>query len=203
MEKEDDENPDLTSIAEGTSQNSADTSRKSENGETNGNIDPTDTADSGTDNPQGSPTDSTETGGQIDPDESVGQKDSAAQNNHEESVIRENTENERFLNSGANVEELQKHKKDCESMAAILLRAALALLSGELSEERFSQLLDASIAREEIMKARAEGEIAGRNAIIEEHLVTPAVRAPDLNGTPIAPSRRAVASIFDLAGLAR
>lgn len=80
---------------------------------------------------------------------------------------------------------------------------ALALLTGDVPEEKFIPLMDAVIAREAIIAARAEGEIAGRNAIIEEQLATPAIAPPDLNGTPIARSRRPATSIFDLAGMAR
>lgn len=80
---------------------------------------------------------------------------------------------------------------------------ALALLTGETPEDRFIPLMDAVIAHEAIIMARAKGEIAGRNAIIEEQLATPAALPPDLNGTPLARSRRHAASIFDLADLAR
>ena len=107
---------------------------------------------------------------------------------------------DRFLNNGAEKGDDTPRR---ESLAVSLLRMALALLTGEVPEEKFIPLMDAVIAREAIIAARAEGEIAGRNAIIEEQLATPAIAPPDLNGTPIARSRRPATSIFDLAGMAR
>lgn len=107
---------------------------------------------------------------------------------------------DRFLNNGAEKGDDTPRR---ESLAVSLLRMALALLTGEVPEEKFIPLMDAVIAREAIIAARSEGEIAGRNAIIEEQLATPAIAPPDLNGTPIARSRRPATSIFDLAGMAR
>lgn len=108
---------------------------------------------------------------------------------------------ERFLNSGAAAGAEMTEKR--ERLAVSLLRMALSLLTGEVPEDRFVSLMDATLAHEAVADARAEGEIAGRNAVIEERLVTPPAGAPDLGGTPIARSRRRAASIFDLADLAR
>ena len=108
---------------------------------------------------------------------------------------------ERFLNSGAADGTEMAGKR--ERLAVSLLRMALSLLNGEMPEDRFVSLMDATLAHEAVADARAEGEIAGRNAVIEERLVTPPAGAPDLGGTPIARSRRRAASIFDLADLAR
>lgn len=111
---------------------------------------------------------------------------------------------ERFLTSGAtaalSAEALAGRR---EALAVSLLAMALELLTGRLPGKELIPLMDAVLAREAIMKARAEGEIAGRNAVIEEQLVAPPVGAPDLNGAPIARSRRQAASIFDLADMAR
>lgn len=109
---------------------------------------------------------------------------------------------ERFLTSATSTDGT-KEERQRESLATSLIRAALSLLTGEIPEDSFIPLMEAAIAREAIQAARAEGEIAGRNAVIEEQLITPPVGAPDLNGTPIAQSRRPATSIFDLADLAR
>ncbi|MDE6272368.1 MAG: hypothetical protein K2M31_05110 [Muribaculaceae bacterium] len=85
---------------------------------------------------------------------------------------------------------------------ASLLSLALKLLSGELPEERLLHLMDAAKALEAIEEARKEGEVAGRNAVIEERLRPVEIGAPDLNGAP-APNRPRKASIFDLARDAR
>ncbi|MDE6010423.1 MAG: hypothetical protein K2F87_03115, partial [Muribaculaceae bacterium] len=108
---------------------------------------------------------------------------------------------ERFLNSGTSATESGIKRR--ESLATSLLRAALALLTGDMPDDSFIPLMEASLAREAVIRARTEGEIAGRNAVIEERLVTPPAGAPDLTGTPVASSRRPAASIFDLAELAR
>lgn len=121
----------------------------------------------------------------------------------DEDPDREPPFKERFLNSGVSGEgaDALAHRK--ESLAVSLLKMALRLLTGEIPDEKFIPLMDATLAHEAILAARAEGEIAGRNAVIEEYLATPPVGAPDLNGTPIAGSRRRASSIFDLAELAR
>ena len=140
----------------------------------------------------------------------------------------------RFLSkgaaSGASVAIDGKNRR--ESLAAILLRLALSLLSGDTPADTLIPLMDAALANERLLKlqttleqerkaaaerlseasaeaakriseARAEGELAGRNALIEEQLLPPPIGAPDLNASPMAQSRRRTASIFDLAGLAR
>ncbi len=85
-----------------------------------------------------------------------------------------------------------------EKMVNSLLALALKLLSGEMPEERLANLMNAASAVEAIEQARKEGEIAGRNAVIDERLVAPEVGAPDLIGSP-APNRNRKTSIFDLA----
>lgn len=111
----------------------------------------------------------------------------------------------RFLSSSAStgIPAEKQREKESERLAISLLRMAISLLTGEVPEDKFIPLMDATLAREAITAARAEGEIAGRNAVIEEQLVTPPAGAPDLSGTPIARGRRPAASIFDLADLAR
>lgn len=83
-----------------------------------------------------------------------------------------------------------------------LINIVSKLLSGEIPEAEFEKLLDAAYAHEAIIKAREEGEIAGRNAIIEEKLRPVKTGAPDLTGSP-APKQNRAASIFDLARNAR
>lgn len=90
-----------------------------------------------------------------------------------------------------------------EALAMSLLAMAIELLAGRVPGKALIPLMDAVLAREAVAKARKEGEIAGRNALIEEQLMSPPVGAPDLNGAPIARSRRQAASIFDLADMAR
>ncbi|GEM_PF-3218385 len=111
---------------------------------------------------------------------------------------------QRFLTSGASVtlgsEALAGRR---EALAMSLLAMAIELLAGRVPGKALIPLMDAVLAREAVAKARKEGEIAGRNALIEEQLMSPPVGAPDLNGAPIARSRRQAASIFDLADMAR
>ncbi len=111
---------------------------------------------------------------------------------------------QRFLTSGAAVtlsaEALAGRR---EALAMSLLAMAIELLAGRVPGKALIPLMDAVLAREAVAKARKEGEIAGRNALIEEQLMSPPVGAPDLNGAPIARSRRQAASIFDLADMAR
>ncbi|MBD5370501.1 MAG: hypothetical protein HDR80_05040 [Bacteroides sp.] len=78
-----------------------------------------------------------------------------------------------------------------------LLKAALAVLDGTMTPGTLTRLTCAATAAEAIEEARREGELAGRNAIIEERLETAPPGIPDLNGSP-APRRRS-ASIFDIA----
>ena len=87
------------------------------------------------------------------------------------------------------------------SLATKLLRLASSLIAGDTTPDDLLSLLDAAKAYEEIQRARHEGEIAGRNAIIEEKLAPAPIGVPDLNG---APARNTPpASIFDLAKSAR
>ncbi|MDE5662500.1 MAG: hypothetical protein K2I37_00490 [Muribaculaceae bacterium] len=110
---------------------------------------------------------------------------------------------ERFLTSGGVPLTPEGLLERRENLAVILLGLVMGLLTGRLPADRFIPLMDAAKAYEAIKVARAEGEIAGRNAVIEEQLVAPPVGAPDLAGTPIARSRRSATSIFDLAEMAR
>lgn len=87
-------------------------------------------------------------------------------------------------------------------MAAKLLRLASAILSGEIPEEDLLPLMDAANAREAIENARREGEVAGRNALIEERLKPADPGIPNLCGAaPVGKGR--AASIFDIAAEAR
>lgn len=87
------------------------------------------------------------------------------------------------------------------SLAASFILAAAKILSGEASEEDYLNLKDMIAAREAVANAFAEGELKGRNTIIEEELVEiPSV--PDLGGAPLSPARSGN-SIFDLASLAK
>lgn len=88
------------------------------------------------------------------------------------------------------------------SMAAKLLRLASAILSGEIPEEDLLPLMDAANAREAIENARREGEVAGRNALIEERLKPADPGIPNLCGAAPAGKGRP-ASIFDIAAGAR
>lgn len=108
---------------------------------------------------------------------------------------------ERFLSAPSG--ETRDAAEEKERLAVSLLKMALTLLTDRIPDDRFIPLMNATLAYEAIKAAREEGEIAGRNAVIEERLVTPPVGAPDLSGTPIARSRRPVTSIFDLANEAK
>lgn len=83
-----------------------------------------------------------------------------------------------------------------------LLKLATSIIAGETSEEELRRLLDAASAAEAIEKARMEGEIAGRNAAIEERMIQSPAGPPDLSGTPDL-SHRSASSIFDLARTAK
>ena len=85
-----------------------------------------------------------------------------------------------------------------------VLRLASALLSGETLPDDLLPIMTAAGARAAIEAARAEGELAGRNAQIEEKLALPDdIGAPDLVGQPAPAARRPASSIFDLADMAR
>lgn len=141
--------------------------------------------------------------GEGDPSGSDGKEDSSPKPDNQDNPVGKEF-GERFLTSGGTASlsaEVLAGRR--EALAVSLLSMALELLTGRMPGKEFIPLMDAVLAREAIVKARAEGEIAGRNAVIEEQLVAPPVGAPDLNGAPIARSRRQAASIFDLADLAR
>lgn len=217
MEKKDDENPDYTPLPEGADDTAADSGQGHEGSDSPAPADPADqgtspdTTGSGNEGAAGENEDGGNSEGGEGGEKGNGESGNPGSLNSDDPDDSTDTDNadkskdsgpapfeDRFLNSGASGQQLKR-----ESLAVSLLRMALALLTGEVPEEHFIPLMDAVIAREEILKARAEGEIAGRNAIIEEQLVAPPVGAPDLNGTPIARSRRQASSIFDLASLAR
>lgn len=91
--------------------------------------------------------------------------------------------------------------QESPSLIASLLTLAADLLAGKTPENELRNLLDAAKAREEILRARAEGEIAGRNAAIEERLRPAPATTPNLCGAPAAKRRQS--SIFDIAAEAR
>lgn len=93
--------------------------------------------------------------------------------------------------------------EEAEGMALRLVKAAMGILTGEVSSDEVADLMEAARAREAIAEAYAAGEIAGRNAAIEERYVEPEEIVPDLCGSPISASRRPGNSIFDLAAEAR
>lgn len=72
-----------------------------------------------------------------------------------------------------------------------------AEISAEISAEICAEI------HREIAAARAEGELAGRNAQITERLEVPPVDVPDLHGAPLASGFRTRKSIFDIAADAR
>ncbi len=94
-----------------------------------------------------------------------------------------------------------EQSQESPSLIASLLTLAADLLAGKTPENELRNLLDAAKAREEILRARAEGEIAGRNAAIEERLRPAAATTPNLCGAPAAKRRQS--SIFDIAAEAR
>lgn len=91
--------------------------------------------------------------------------------------------------------------QESPSLIASLLTLAADLLAGKTPENELRNLLDAAKAREEILRARAEGEIAGRNAAIEERLRPAPATTPNLCGAPA--TKRRQSSIFDIAAEAR
>ena len=91
----------------------------------------------------------------------------------------------------------ETNKPDSVGMARKLMILASALIAGETLPEDLLPLLDAAVAHYEIQRARQEGELAGRNALIEERMAPAPIGVPDLNGAPTRSS--SPASIFDLA----
>lgn len=89
---------------------------------------------------------------------------------------------------------------------ALLFSIVADMANGVITPASAETLLHAVSFPREVETARREGEIAGRNARIEEQLRTP-VRSdavPSLQGSrSAAPPRPRTQSIFDLAGQAR
>ena len=124
-----------------------------------------------------------------------------------ESASEEKTASEEESDSEGNIEPEDEPagepaEEEPEKLALKLVKVALALLSGEASEEELLPLLDLAEAREAIERARAEGELVGRNAAIEERYAEPEDILPDLGGAAPGKARQAE-SIFDLARSAR
>lgn len=90
---------------------------------------------------------------------------------------------------------------DPKVLISRLLSICLSLLEGKTLPDDLLNLLDAAKAHDEIQRARQEGEIAGRNALIEERMAPKSIGVPDLNGAPCRSS--APTSIFDLARSAK
>lgn len=93
--------------------------------------------------------------------------------------------------------------EDRESLALRMVRLAVGLLAGEFDEKELLTLSSIADARGAIEKAYSEGEIAGRNAVIEEKLREEPAGVPDLCGSPFPSTHRSDRSIFDLAEAAR
>lgn len=92
-----------------------------------------------------------------------------------------------------------------DPLKLLLTRMLPELSSGNLSEETRQLLSRALSYDEDILRARAEGELAGRNAAIEEHLLA----GDDSDGVPHPGCGQGASqsaqhlSIFDLARGAR
>lgn len=92
-----------------------------------------------------------------------------------------------------------------DPLKPLLTRLLPELSSGNLSEETRQLLSRALSYDEDILRARAEGELAGRNAAIEEHLLA----GDDSDGVPHPGCGQGASqsaqhlSIFDLARGAR
>lgn len=87
-----------------------------------------------------------------------------------------------------------------------LLRVAADAAKGIISTEGISLLVKASEYDDAIAKARAEGEVAGRNSNIKEQLRDDKKKSdgvPALGGTSAGSGSAHPATIFDLAGFAR
>lgn len=122
--------------------------------------------------------------------------------NSENSEISESSEPENPAEAAEEAAEAAEAPAEQTPFVARLIEAAAKILMGTAAEGDYQDLADMVNAREAIEKAYAEGELKGRNAVIEESLVEiPAV--PDLGGSPMSASKRPGNSIFDLAGLAR
>lgn len=92
-------------------------------------------------------------------------------------------------------------------MFGLLFRIAGDMASGTISTDTADALLRAVFFHREVELARREGEVSGRNAKIEEHLMTTRKTAGDLPVMPgsFSPAQQQKKSqtIFDLAGQAR
>ncbi len=100
----------------------------------------------------------------------------------------------------------EPHPEDWTEMTGQLLRGISSIARGELSIDFLKILLNGITHDRDVMVARTEGELAGRNALIEEKLVKNTVDdgLPALkSGSGAVISKPRPTSIFDLADLAR
>lgn len=87
-----------------------------------------------------------------------------------------------------------------------LLDISADLCNGVITAEGLDLLIKASEYEMQVEKARAEGEISGRNAAIEERLLSDREKSdgvPVLGGSAASAAAAPTASIFDLARFAR
>lgn len=93
-----------------------------------------------------------------------------------------------------------------DEVLARVLDLATDASHGVIRPEMVSLLVKGAGYAEAVERARAEGELAGRNALIEERLRQPksaTAGVPALGGTAAGSDDRRPASIFDLARFAR
>lgn len=122
----------------------------------------------------------------------------------EDEEIEEDTTSDSQNSAGETQSDVSDLPEPPSPMLVKILSLAMAILEGKTTDADLAALMNAADARAAVEAARAEGEIAGRNAAIEESLAsTEEIIAPDLRGTPAPASRRRPDSIFDLAYQAR
>lgn len=99
-------------------------------------------------------------------------------------------------------EEEEAHsEKGGPEMAVELIQIAIDLISGKTTAENIAGLMNAAKAKTAIEEARRQGEIAGRNAAIEDRLRCIEPGVPNLCGG--GAGKVVENSIFDIAAIAR
>lgn len=95
--------------------------------------------------------------------------------------------------------------EEWQGVFAMLFSMVSDLARGVITPATVETLLKAAGYERTLMMARREGEVAGRNVRIEEHLRAPQKSdgVPSLQGTGSGSATRRTRSIFDLAGQAR
>ena len=131
--------------------------------------------------------------------------DSDNSENPENSDNSENSENSNITQSSQSSHSSHEHHEHHDSLLPFLTQLATELESGLISDDTRRILTNALNYDADMIRARTEGELAGRNAAVEEHLMS----HDDSDGVPHPGCGQGASttvrpfSIFDLARDAR